>query len=73
MVVHGGEDFAPVEQAEAFFNALVRLDDRAEFIRYRGECHINGFSQGTLFDLWQRQFAWFYEYIKGTEAGKNIQ
>lgn len=73
MLVHGDEDFVPIQQAEEFFNALTRQDKRAEFVRYWGQGHINGFSQATLFDLWQRQYAWFDEYVKGAGKSKGAE
>ncbi len=60
LLVHGDQDFIPVQQAEEFFTALYRQDKRVELVRYAGEEHTIGLRENVL-DLWRRIDKWLRE------------
>ena len=60
MLIHGDQDFIPVQQAEEFFTALYRQDKRVQLVRYSGEEHTISFRANVL-DMWQRIDAWLRE------------
>ena len=60
MLIHGDNDFVPIQQGEEFFTALLRQDKRAEFVRYAGEGHtIN--NRANVLEMWKRIAAWLEE------------
>lgn len=62
LIIHGDQDFIPIQQAEEVFTGLQRLGKRAQFVRYWGEWHdIN--SPANIRDMWQRIFRWFDTYL----------
>jgi dipeptidyl aminopeptidase/acylaminoacyl peptidase len=71
MIVQGDMDDCLLEQGEEFFTALQRQNKRAEFVRYVGEGH-NFQSPQNLYDLWQRQYAWFDEFLKSNGAETTV-
>jgi Prolyl oligopeptidase family len=60
MLIKGDADFIPLQQAEEFFTALYRLDQRAMLVRYAGEEHTISARENVL-DLWRRMAAWLSE------------
>jgi dipeptidyl aminopeptidase/acylaminoacyl peptidase len=64
LLIHGDQDFIPVQQAEEFFTALYRQDKRVQLLRYAGEEHTIGARENVL-DMWQRIDAWLRETMKG--------
>lgn len=60
LLVHGDQDFVPVQQAEEFFTALYRQDKRAQLVRYSGEEHTIAARQNVL-DMWKRFESWLRE------------
>jgi dienelactone hydrolase len=62
MLVHGDQDFIPIQQAEEFFTALYRQDKRARLMRYQGEGHTIAYRANVL-DLWQRMANWLAETL----------
>jgi dienelactone hydrolase len=60
LLVHGDQDFIPVQQAEEFFTALYRQDKRVQFARYAGEEHTIS-ARGNVLDMWRRFEAWLRE------------
>jgi dipeptidyl aminopeptidase/acylaminoacyl peptidase len=63
MIVQGDMDFGGIRQGEESYTALQRQNKRVEFARYWGEGHVFQ-SPENIYDLWQRQFAWFDEFLK---------
>ena len=62
MLIHGDQDFVPVQQAEMFFNELVRLGKPAVLVRYAGEGHtVSG--RANVLDMWDRIFGWFEHHL----------
>ena len=62
MLVHGDQDYIPIQQAEEFFTALYRQDKRARLVRYQGEGHTIAHRANVL-DLWQRMADWLTETL----------
>ncbi len=60
MLIHGEQDFIPIQQAEEFFTALLRQDKRARLVRYGGETHTIT-ARANVLDLWQRMADWLRE------------
>ena len=60
MLIHGDNDFVPIQQGEEFFTALLRQDKRAEFVRYAGEGHLIN-NRANVLDMWKRITAWLAE------------
>jgi dienelactone hydrolase len=60
LLVHGDQDFIPIQQAEEFFTALYRQDKRVKLARYAGEEHTIS-ARGNVLDLWRRFEAWLRE------------
>lgn len=60
LLVHGDQDFIPIQQAEEFFTALYRQDKRVQLARYAGEAHTIT-ARGNVLDLWRRFEAWLRE------------
>ena len=60
LLVHGDQDFIPIQQAEEFFTALYRQDKRVQLARYAGEGHTIS-ARGNVLDLWRRFEAWLRE------------
>ena len=60
LLVHGDQDFIPVQQAEEFFTALYRQDKRVRLVRYAGEEHTIA-ARANVLDLWRRFEAWLRE------------
>lgn len=63
MIVDGDMDGDDLNQGEEFYTSLQRQNKRVEFARYWGEAHIFQ-SPENIYDLWQRQYAWFDEFLK---------
>jgi dienelactone hydrolase len=63
MLIHGNQDFVPIQQAEEFFTALYRQDKRVQLLRYAGEEHTIA-SRANVLDMWQRIDAWLRETMK---------
>jgi dipeptidyl aminopeptidase/acylaminoacyl peptidase len=63
MLVHGDFDFIPIQQAEEYFTALYRLDQRVLFVRYHGEEHAPS-TRANVIDLWERMDAWLAELLR---------
>jgi dipeptidyl aminopeptidase/acylaminoacyl peptidase len=62
MLVHGDQDFIPIQQAEEFFTALFRQDKRALLVRYAGEGHTIA-DRANVLDLWTRFRRWLDETL----------
>ncbi len=60
MLVHGEEDFIPIQQAEEVFTALYRQDKRVRLVRYAGEEHTIT-ARANVLDLWRRLDDWLRE------------
>jgi hypothetical protein len=60
LLVHGDQDFIPIQQAEEFFTALYRQDKRVQLARYAGEGHTLS-ARGNVLDMWRRFEAWLRE------------
>jgi dipeptidyl aminopeptidase/acylaminoacyl peptidase len=60
LLVHGDQDYIPIQQAEEFFTALYRQDKRVQLARYAGEWHTIS-ARGNVLDLWRRFEAWLRE------------
>jgi dipeptidyl aminopeptidase/acylaminoacyl peptidase len=63
MIVQGDFDYVPIVQGEEMFSALYGLGRRVQFVRYWGEGHWL-ISPANIRDKWQREFAWFDEFLK---------
>ena len=62
LLIHGDQDSnVPMTQSEQMFSALVRLQKRADFVRYWGEAHVLQ-NPANIRDSWQRRLAWFDEF-----------
>jgi dipeptidyl aminopeptidase/acylaminoacyl peptidase len=61
LIIHGDMDYLPIEQGEAFFNALYRQGKRARFVRYWGEGHILS-SPANVRNMWTQIYAWLDEF-----------
>jgi dipeptidyl aminopeptidase/acylaminoacyl peptidase len=57
MLIHGEVDFIPIQQAEEFWTALYRRDQRAKLVRYSGEGHTIAARENVL-DMWRRIADW---------------
>jgi dipeptidyl aminopeptidase/acylaminoacyl peptidase len=74
LFIHGDQDSnVPMTQSEQMFSALVRLQKRADFVRYWGEAHVLQ-NPANIRDSWQRRLAWFDEFgdIARDSAGHMI-
>lgn len=60
LLVHGDQDFIPIQQAEEFFTALYRQDKRVQLLRYAGEEHTID-ARANVLDMWRRFEAWLRE------------
>ena len=60
LLVHGDQDYIPIQQAEEFFTALYRQDKRVQLARYAGEWHTIS-ARGNVLDMWRRFEAWLRE------------
>jgi dipeptidyl aminopeptidase/acylaminoacyl peptidase len=60
MLVHGDQDFIPVQQAEEMFTALYRQDKRVRLVRYAGEGHTIS-ARANVVDMWARVAVWLRE------------
>jgi dipeptidyl aminopeptidase/acylaminoacyl peptidase len=60
LLIHGDQDFLPIEGVEEFFTGLHRLGKRARFVRYFGEGHVLD-SPANIRDMWQQIFDWLDE------------
>ena len=60
LLVHGDQDFIPIQQAEEFFTALYRQDKRVQLARYAGEEHTIS-ARANVLDMWRRFEAWLGE------------
>jgi hypothetical protein len=60
MLIHGELDFIPIQQAEEFFTALYRRDQRVKLLRYVGEGHTIA-SRANVLDMWARIIDWLKE------------
>lgn len=61
LMLHGDLDPVTIEPAEDYFNALVSMRKRAQFVRYWGEGHIFQ-SPENVRNAYQRIFAWFDDF-----------
>lgn len=62
LLIHGDQDSnVPMTQSEQMFSALVRLQKRADLVRYWGEAHVLQ-NPANIRDSWQRRLAWFDEF-----------
>jgi acetyl esterase/lipase len=62
LLIHGDQDSnVPMTQSEQMFSALVRLQKRANLVRYWGETHVLE-NPANIRDSWQRRLAWFDEF-----------
>lgn len=64
MMIHGDQDFVPIQQAEMFFSSLLRQGKPARFVRYSGEGHILR-GRANVLDMWERIVSWFDRFLKG--------
>ncbi len=62
LIVQGDQDFVPVQQGEEYFNAMVRLNKPARFLRYWGEGHYMG-TPANRRDLSERMLEWLDHYL----------
>ena len=60
MLIHGDGDDIPLQQAEEFFSALYRRDQRARLVRYSGEGHTIS-ARANVLDMWRRIDDWLHE------------
>ena len=60
MMIHGDQDFIPVQQAEEMFTALYRQDKRVRLLRYAGEGHTIA-ARANVIDMWGHIAAWLRE------------
>ncbi len=61
LMIHGDEDFVPIQQAEMFFTELLRRGNRARLVRYSGEGHtVSG--RANVLDMWEQIFRWWKEF-----------
>jgi dipeptidyl aminopeptidase/acylaminoacyl peptidase len=68
MLIHGDQDFVPIQQAEMFFSELLRLGKTARLVRYAGEGHtLSG--RANVLDMWDQIFSWFDEFLVEPESG----
>ena len=66
MLVCGGEDPGAAVQAGEAFNALRRLGQCVELLRYEGEGHWPGtWSDPNVRDLAARVLAWYAKHLQG--------
>jgi hypothetical protein len=66
MLIHGDQDFIPIQQAEEFFTALYRQDKRVQLVRYAGEEHTIT-SRVNVLDMWRRIDAWLRETMAAAQ------
>jgi dipeptidyl aminopeptidase/acylaminoacyl peptidase len=60
LLIHGENDFIPIQQAEEFFTGLYRQDKRVQFLRYAGEGHTIT-ERVNVLDMWRRIDKWLKE------------
>jgi dienelactone hydrolase len=70
MLIHGEDDFVPIQQAEEVFTALYRQDKRVRFVRYAGEEHTIS-ARANVLDLWQRLESWLNETMQPDQGRMN--
>src|SRR3546814_372219 len=62
MLLSGGRDYVPTQQAEEFFTALTRLGKDAVLVRYFGEDHVYH-SPANIRDMWRRILDWYEQTL----------
>ena len=69
LLIHGDQDFIPVEQAQEVFMGLARLEKEVVLLKYKDADHWQGFwSNEKLADYWERVLNWFDEYLKSEKT-----
>jgi dipeptidyl aminopeptidase/acylaminoacyl peptidase len=63
MLIKGEADFVPLQDAEQFFTALYRQDERVVLVRYAGEGHTIA-ARANVLDLWRRFESWLRETMR---------
>lgn len=62
LMIHGDQDFVPIQQAEMMFTELLRQGKRARLVRYAGEDHtVKG--GANVLDMWEQIFAWWEAFL----------
>ena len=65
LLIHGDQDFIPLEQAQEMFMGLAHLRKEVVLLKYKEADHWPGFwSNEKLADYWERVLNWFDEYLK---------
>lgn len=63
LMIHGDQDFVPIQHAEMFFSSLLRQQKQARLVRYFGEGHIIR-GRANALDMWNRIFSWFDRFLR---------
>ena len=62
LMIHGDQDFVPIQQAEMLFSELLRQGNRARLVRYSGEGHtVSG--RANVLDMWEQIFRWWETFL----------